>query len=219
MKQHTKRCAAITAGLFLLFLLFTVAVKTIDVQAIGPNGSEVGFAVLNQWVFDTFGQNRLWYHITDWLGVAAIFTAFGFAILGAVQLIRRKSLKKVDASLLLLGGFYLLVIGAYVLFETVVVNYRPVILGTGLEASYPSSHTMIVLCLMTTAVMMFRRLWPEKKALRITASTAAILIAAVTVIGRLISGVHWFTDILGGILLSATLCMLYYTALSIPKKE
>ena len=219
MKQHTKRCAAITAGLFLIFLLFTVAVKTIDVQAIGPNGSEVGFAALNQWFFDTFGQNILWYHITDWLGVAAILTAFGFAILGAVQLIRRKSLKKVDTSLLLLGGFYLLVIGAYVLFETVVVNYRPVILDTGLEASYPSSHTMIVLCFMTTAVMMFRRLWPQKKTLGITASATAILIAAVTVIGRLISGVHWFTDILGGILLSATLCMLYYTTLSIPKKE
>lgn len=219
MKQHTKRCAAITAGLFLIFLLFTVAVKTIDVQAIGPNGSEVGFAALNQWFFDTFGQNILWYHITDWLGVAAILTAFGFAILGAVQLIRRKSLKKVDTSLLLLGGFYLLVIGAYVLFETVVVNYRPVILDTGLEASYPSSHTMIVLCFMTTAVMMFRRLWPQKKTLGITASATAILIAAVTVIGRLISGVHWFTDILGGILLSAALCMLYYTALSIPKKK
>lgn len=219
MKQPTKRYASITAGLFLLFLLFTIAIKTIDVQTIGPNGSEVGFAALNQWCFDTFGQNILWYHITDWLGVVAILTAFGFAGLGAAQLIRRKSLKKVDLSLLLLGGFYLLIIGAYILFETVVINYRPVILGTGLEASYPSSHTMIVLCLMTTAVMMFRRLWPGKKVLRITASTTAILIAAITVIGRLISGVHWFTDILGGILLSAALCMLYYTALSVPKKE
>ena len=53
------------------------------------------------------------YILTDWLGLVPIGIAFGFAILGLVQLIRRKSLLKVDRDILILGSFYIVVPAAY----------------------------------------------------------------------------------------------------------
>lgn len=209
--NRTRRNFIITGLLFFLFAVLTAAIKTVDVKAIGPEGSAVGLATVNQFMFQLFGVHLIWYDITDWLGVAAILIAFCFAVLGLCQLIQKRSILKVDYRILLLGVFYVLVIGIYVFFEVFIVNYRPIILHTGLEASYPSSHTMIVICIMSTAIMMFNYLLKDKKLVLITVDILSALIIAVTVIGRLISGVHWFTDIVAGILLSAALVMLYYS--------
>lgn len=214
MKNKHRKNFTITGLLFLSFLLFTCIVKTVDVKAIGPKGSSVGLAAINQFVFQRLGVHLGWYTVTDWLGVAALLTACGFALVGLTQLLRRKSLLKVDGGILLLGAFYVAAAAVYVLFECVVVNYRPIILHTELEASYPSSHTMLVICVMSTAIMQSRRLLPEKKGLRIFLDGAAVLLIVVTVVGRLLSGVHWFTDILAGVLLSSALVMLYFSALT-----
>jgi len=160
----------------------------------------------------------IWYTITDWLGVVVILFAFGFAVAGLYQLIKRKSLHKVDRQVLLLGAFYILVIAFYLFFETIIINYRPVILGVSLEASYPSSHTMIVVCIMVTTAIAFRSLFQRNKKLCSAMDAAAMVITAVTVIGRLISGVHWFTDIIGGLLLSAALIALYCAAVHCSKR-
>ena len=204
----------LTAGLLLLgaFALWTAAVCLVDVHPIGPNGSSVGFAALNGVVHRTLGVHWPLYTLTDWLGLVPMGFVFGFAILGLVQLIRRRSLLRVDRRILLLGVFYAVVIAAYVFFETVIINYRPVILHTGLEASYPSSHTMIVICIMATAMMQFPHLLERHRGLLRLTQTVSALLIGITVIGRLISGVHWFTDIVGGILLSASLVMLYASA-------
>lgn len=197
------------AALF-LFALWTAAVSLIDVRAIGPNGSTVGFAALNGRIHDLTGVHMTLYILTDWLGLVPVAFMLGFALLGLAQWISRKSLFKVDKSLFVLGAFYLAVTACYLLFETVVINYRPVLIDGYLEASYPSSTALLVLSAMPTAVMQL------DKRIRNVAfrRTAVFLLIAFTVfmtIGRLISGVHWTTDIIGGILLAAGLVKLYET--------
>lgn len=200
------------AALWAAFVLFTLLLTCVDVQAIGPQGSAVGFATVNGWAFQLLGVHLLWYHLTDWLGVAAIAIAFGFAVVGLYQWVKRKSIRKVDRHILVLGGFYLLVIGCYLFFEKVVINCRPILMDGNLEASYPSSHTMIVVSIMATASMAFRALCPQKKGWCLAVDIFAAVVIAVTVMGRLIAGVHWLTDIVGGLLLSAALVVSYWAA-------
>ena len=123
----------------LSFIIFTILVKVIDVQPVGAEGS--GFAGLNTAVFSLLGTNHFCYLATQLFGVLAILVAAVFAVLGFVQLLKRKSLLKVDREILMVGIVYVLVIILYILFEKLAINYRPVVLDEGLEASYPSTHT------------------------------------------------------------------------------
>ena len=148
------------------------------------------------------------YHVTDWLGLVPVGIGFGFAILGLVQWIRRKDILKVDYSILMLGGFYLVVFAAYMLFEYVVINRRPVLIDGFLEASYPSSTTMLVLCVMPTAVMQLKSRIRNQKLRQWICGGIGVFVLFM-VIGRMISGVHWISDIVGGVLISAGLVMLY----------
>lgn len=199
-----KRKIYTALGFLAAFLLWTVAVSRIDVQPIGPQGSVVGFATLNGLVHSFTGVHMLLYTITDWLSLVPVAFGLGFALTGLWQWIKRKSILKVDCSILLLGVFYAVVLAVYLLFEKMVINYRPVLIEGVLEASYPSSTTVLVLCIMPTAVMQLRS-HVQKKGI-IMAITAFTVFM---VIGRLLSGVHWVTDIIGGILLSAGLVLLY----------
>ena len=194
----------------LLVMLLIVLVRFVDVRPIGPEGTSIGLSRLNGFFFRLSGVNILWYHITDWLGVAAILVAFLFAMAGFVQLIKRRSILKVDHEILALGCLYIVVIGLYVLFEIVIVNYRPIIMPDGIhpEASFPSSHTMLVCVIMGSAIMLIGKYVKEKQLCRVLRGICAAIIG-MTVIGRLIAGVHWFTDIVGGVLISIFLLSLF----------
>lgn len=205
-----KNLKSLYASIFMLgaFVLWTIAVRFIDVRAIGPDGSSVGFATVNAFFHKLTGVHMSLYYITDWLGLIPIFVAMGFALLGLVQWIKRKQLSKVDYSIFILGVFYIAVMAVYVLFEAVTVNYRPVLIGGILEGSYPSSTTLLVMCVMTVAVMQLNSRI-KNAVIRKRLRDFIIAFTIFMVAGRLASGVHWLTDIVGGVLLSAGLVMMY----------
>ncbi len=208
MKKKIKTSAFFAIGLLAAFVFWTLLVRFVDVSPIGPQGSSVGVATLNEAVHRMTGVHVTLYELTDWFGLIPIFVALGFGVLGLVQWIQRKSIAKVDRSILALGMFYVVVVALFLLFEKVVINYRPVLIDGVLEASYPSSTTLLVTCVIPTAMMQFRRRI-KHTFLRRGVLIACGLFLAGMVFGRLISGVHWVTDIVGGLLLSAGLVTAY----------
>ena len=208
MKRENKKYLIVGLCLMAAFVLWTAAVCLVDVQPIGPQDSAVGFAAINGAFHAMTGVHMALYNITDILSVIPLGCVVAFGMLGLVQLIRRKDLRKVDGDILVLGGFYIVVLAFFCLFEVLDINYRPVLIEGVLEASYPSSTTMLALCVMPSVMLQLRRRMKDGAAKRCTQAVLFVF-TAFMVIGRLISGVHWLTDIIGGALLSAGLVLLY----------
>jgi len=208
MKQGSKIGLYVSLCLLAAFVLWTVLVSTVDVQAIGPQESRVGLATLNAWAHDLTGLHMTLYTLTDWLGLVPVGTACGFAVWGFCQWIRRRRLAKVDFGILAMGVFYLAVMAVYLLFEVTVVNHRPVLIEGRLEASYPSSTTVLASSVMPAALVYLWRCM-RGKALRIGIAVGIVGFTVFMVIGRLVSGVHWVSDVIGGGLISAGLVTLY----------
>ena len=217
MKKN-KNSFIFSGFLFLLFIAFTVAVKVVDVHNIGPEGSVVGLATINNSFRNILDYNATFYKISEILGYISLLIVVMYGVIGIRQLIEKKSLYKVDRSLLLLGMFYVLVAIVYVIFEFVVINYRPVILEEGLEASYPSSHTILSICVCISSFMVSKKVFKNEKLANVF-NVFTIVLMVLIVLTRLISGVHWLTDIIGGILLSIALCTLFDAFLNIKNKR
>lgn len=196
------------AALLAAFALWTALIQLVDMRPVGQNGTDIGFATLNTWFHGLTGANMAFYAITDWLGLVPIAVCLGFAALGAAQLVARKSLLRADPDILLLGAYYVVVIFFYLLFEAVPINYRPIPIDGVMEASYPSSTTLLVLTVMPTLCYQVGRR-SNNPSLRKAATTFVIAFSAFMVLGRLVSGVHWMTDIIGAVLLAFGLFTMY----------
>ena len=203
-----KNSIFILIAMLTAFVLWTLAVCFVDVKAIGPDETTVGLATVNEYFHKLTGVNFSLYALTDWLGLVPVFTSLSFGLLGLIQWICRKHISRVDYSIFVLGGFYFVVLAVYLFFEKCVVNYRPVLINGILEASYPSSTTLLVLCVMPTAAMQLNSRI-KNKILRLCLTFLITAFVVFMVVGRLLSGVHWLTDIIGGIILSTLLVMLY----------
>ena len=208
MEQEGKRKMLTGMVMLSAFVVWTIMIQTIDVKKVGVNGTEVGFATLNMWFHKLTGVHMPLYTISDWLGIVPILICMIFGVLGLVQLIKRRSLLKVDRDIICLGIYYILVIAGYLLFEMIPINYRPVLIDGRQEASYPSSTTLLVLSVMPTLKFQAdRRI--EALSIKNAISVFVIVFSLFMVTCRIISGVHWLTDIVGSVLLSFGLFMIY----------
>ena len=215
-----KRNKTLICGfLFIIcFIIWTMLLQTVDVKSIGINSTNIGFATINVWFHNLTGVHFILYLITDWLGLVPVFVCFCFGIMGFVQLIKRRSLLKVDIDIIILGVYYILVIFLYLFFEMVPINYRPILINGFMECSYPSSTTLLVLSVMPTLVIQSNFRIKSISLKRIIANLAYIF-SFFMIIGRLVSGVHWLTDIIGSILLSVGLVYVYKSIVMMCYKE
>lgn len=209
-KAGTDKKEQAALGFTLGALLFTILIKLVDVKPIGPNASSVGFAAVNGAVRDIIGVSTIWYDVSKTMGLLAILLAVLFACLGVRQLIRRRSLTKVDPEILALGCLYAATLILYVLFDKLAVNYRPVLENGVLEPSYPSSHTLLSLVVFGSAAFLIRRYFYPGTVRRVLLC-ADLVFLILTVLSRLLSGFHWFTDIIGGLLIAGALLAWYVT--------
>ena len=218
MKKNEKNILITGMIMLVLFAVWTVLIQTVDVQAVGQNGTDIGFASLNTWFHKMTGVHMWVYTVTDWLGLVPIFICIIFGAVGLVQLIKRRSLLKVDKDIILLGIYYILVIFGYLIFEMIPINYRPILIEGRMEASYPSSTTLLVMSVMPTlAFQVHRRIRNTKVKYGIYAFT--VLFTAFMVVGRTVAGVHWLTDIAGSVLLSFGLYLIYHGAVHLTDKN
>lgn len=208
MKIGFKKTFAMGTILIFVFILWTLFIQTIDIQPIGINDTNIGFAKFNSWFHRLTGVNMALYTITDWLGLVPILVCVVFAVVGFAQLVKGKSIIKVDFDIIVLGIYYVIVILFYLLFEMLPINYRPILINGFMEASYPSSTTLLVLCVMPTLDFQIKRRIKNDK-MKIIISVLSGVFSIFMVVGRLISGVHWFTDIIGSIFLSLGLFYIY----------
>lgn len=205
----------LTGVLLLISIAFTVAIKVVDVLPVGVDGSEVGFATINMKFHEMTGVNYGWFSITEVLGYVALLMCAGFGLVGLVQLIKRRSLFKVDKCIIALGVLYVIVIALYVGFDKIALNYRPIIMPGDIEpeASFPSSHTMLACVVFGTANFAWAKYLRNRPVIKWLLLIESIILIALTVGGRMYSGVHWMTDIVGGVLYSITLISGYYAAI------
>lgn len=215
--MKNKKNILICVLLVLISIIYTLLVKYVDTSTIGPNGSVVGFSSLNSFVFNLTGNNMTLYKITEILGIIPIFIALMYAVIGLIQVIDRKSLK-VDKELIALGILYIIVILIYVFFEKCIINYRPVLIDGVLEASYPSSHTLLSICICGSALLINKYLFNNEKIYKYI-NIISIISMVLIVLGRLLSGVHWASDIIGSIIISITLLKILETYYLSIKKE
>lgn len=211
-----KKNIILSCILIVAAIVFTILVKSVDVQNVGINGTAIGFSSINKEIFETIGQNSMFYKISEILGYFALALVGCYALIGLYQLIKRKSLLKVDKEIIALGCFYVLVLGLYFLFDKLCINYRPVLENGKLEASFPSSHTMLAICVCVSAVWINKKLFKSDMTKIFNALLLTVVVG--TVFARLLAGVHWFTDIVGGIIISSALLMVFKTVLQIINK-
>ena len=218
MKERGSRSLWTGFSFVTVFAVWTALIKRVDVQYIGPMETAVGLATINGWFHKLTGVHMWLYTVTDWLGLVPVFICLMFGGIGFVQLMQRKKLLKVDRDILLLGIYYLLVIFGYLVFEMIPINYRPTLIEGRLEASYPSSTTLLVLSVMPTLVFQTHRRLKNRKAKRII-DIMTVIFSLFMIIGRLASGVHWLTDIIGSVLFSAGLFCIYRAVVLLYCKE
>lgn len=208
MKKSGKKILNVGLILMASFVIWTALIQQVDVQPVGQNGTDIGFASLNCWFHNLTGVHMAIYTITDWLGLVPLFICMLFGGIGFVQLVKRRSLLKVDFDIIILGVYYVLVIFGYFIFEMIPINYRPILIEGIMEASYPSSTTLLVLSVIPTLNFQVNRRM-KNTMMKNVMNVCSIGFSLFMVIGRTVAGVHWLTDIIGSVILSTGLFLIY----------
>ncbi len=201
-----------SAALLLIFIVFTILVKTVDVQYYF-NNTYVGFYSINS-KFGEFVTNFGKYESMSKMSDIILYLSFayilGLFIFALIELIKNKSFKKLNMNYYLVLGGYVLTVIFYFVFEIVKVNYSPISPIDNLKPSYPSSHVLLgcMFYLLNTFTAM-KLLKPEKEWIKPLVFAATGVICLLLIFTRALSSKHWLTDIIASIILVSSLYTLF----------
>lgn len=218
MKKKNIINFSITAGLFTLFAIFTILVKFVDTSLVVATNTKIGFSSINKPIFEALGTSDVWNTISLILFIFAGIVVFTLAIIGIKEWLTHKQLSKVNHKILFLLGLYTLTAIFYFLFEILTVNYRPLLDEGLVKLSYPSSHTLLI-CVICLSACLIVPDYIKNKPLKITITCILIAISILAPLSRLLAGMHWFTDVVGSLILSVALVMCYYSSTCLIKKQ
>lgn len=197
----------LAATMLVAFSVWTVLIKTVDVRAVGADGVVVGLAGLNDWWWGLCGTKAVAKLLSDLVGYLVLVLLVGLAVWQVVVAIRGRSLR-LARHWWVLDGVIVALLVCYLVFELVVVNGRPLLVDGALKASYPSTHTLLfAVVLPLVAATVWREI--NNRPLRFTVAAVCGVLLVAGVILRAIAGVHWLSDIIGGLFLAATLVFTY----------
>ena len=203
-----------------IFIIWTIIVKTVDLVYI-PDVGYLGLSHFNATVnnFVINFKPGLCHKLSNVLLYLSFASVLPFAIMGLVQLIKGKSLKAVNPSLWIMLLAYVLTVFFYFFFEIVKINYTPDSQAGALKASYPSSHVFLTLSLLGIGAFGYLKFTKLSNKINILVLAGVGLYMALAVVTRLLSGHHWFSDIIGGLLLAAFVVAAIFTLPNLIKKE
>lgn len=157
-----------------------------------------------------------WDLISDVILVTAFAILGALAMLGLIQLISRRSLKKVDHELLMFPIPLAIMAIVYVVFEKfLILNTRPN--GSG-EPSFPSTHVMITATIFFMVAVVLPR-YIKSKVLCAMFDIIMLILLVLVCTGRILANMHWPTDVAGGVVFASIFAAIYYLLIKPKKKE
>ncbi len=208
----------ITSLLFATFSIFTILLRIVDIGINKTTRTKIGLSSINQPIATAIGTSSAWNTISAITFVLAGLVLAALITIAIIEFAKNKNIFKINPKLLYLIGLYALAGIFYLIFEICIINYRPVLEDGLIKASYPSSHTLLI-CVICISACFIVPDYIKNKPLKITAIAILLLLSILAPVSRLLSGMHWFTDVVGGIILSLALVMTYLTAINFAKNE
>lgn len=203
LKKIFNKYTIIGGVLLFLFILLLILLMTVD--RANNIYKQIGLFSFNK-LFLVDYSNEAWDEFSDVILYISLLFILGLAIYGFYQLSKKRSLFKVDKDIIFIGCGLAILAFVWLVFDKLIdVNYRPIAISGTAQTSFPSTHTMIaafVLLAATRAIL--KRNGNEIKYQLLAYSGSSILILLCS-LGRILSKMHWATDVLGGLFIGVGL--------------
>lgn len=205
----------IILGISFLFLFcFLIILLQIDKAVIAESGKAVGLSHINKLATYSYDSDSSTF--SNLLFYATFLIVLGAVILGVFQLIKGKSLKKVDVEIIVFGISIVVAAIFWLAFDKVIkINVRPI---DASEGSYPSTHVFLTTFFLLMGRMLLLK-YKDEKSIKISSLILVIVYIIAMVLLRVSAGKHYITDVVGGVFLGLAFYFLTTGIINIIKNK
>lgn len=202
--MRRKSLDIIISILWLILLIFTILVSFVDVKIFNVTNTKIGLYSLNKiFLVNSINSNYI-NIISNGIFLICLLVIILMLLLITFEYFKTKKINKNNLNFFI---HFLIMVLIWIIFDKIlIINYRPILINGNIEGSYPSTHVMV-----STFVLLFlsdqlKKIFKNDKIFYII-SIGLIIIQSIS---RILLTMHWFTDIIGGLLIG---CLLFFTFL------